>query len=70
VLGLMLAVSRVCSAAGDPAPDQFKASSEVSALVAELQSDNDSNRIHAARALISVGPSAAQALAQARGHEP
>ncbi len=69
-LGFMLAFSRVCYAAGDPAPGQLKASSDVSTLVAELQSDNGSNRIHAARALVAVGPSAAQALAHAIGYGP
>jgi hypothetical protein len=69
-LWFMLAVVRPCYAAGEAAPGQFKASSEVSALVAELQSDNASNRIHAARALVAVGPSSAQALAQAMGHRP
>jgi HEAT repeat protein len=64
----MLAVGRLCYAAGEPAPSPLKAPSGVSALVAELQSDNASNRLHAARALVAVGPSAVQALAHAMGH--
>lgn len=69
-LAFMHAVSQTCCAAGGPAPDQFKTASDVSALVAELQSDNGSNRIQAARALVAVGPSAAQALAKAIGPIP
>src|SRR5260370_32083876 len=63
-----LALGRLCYAAGELVPAQFQESSEVSGLVAELQSDNASNRIHAAKALVAVGPSAAQALADAMRH--
>src|SRR5262245_2974357 len=54
-----------CLLAAEPASD--KPTAEVSALVAELQSQNASNRLHAARALIAIGPSAAQPLARAMG---
>jgi hypothetical protein len=54
-----------CLWAAEPASD--KISPDVSALVAELQSPNTSNRIHAAKALVAVGPSVAPALAQAMG---
>jgi len=54
-----------CIWAAEPASD--KSNAEVSALVAELQSQNASNRIHAAKALVAVGPSAAQPLAHAMG---
>jgi HEAT repeat protein len=69
-LGLIFAVGRLCYAADEPAPGQVKASAEVSALVAELQSDNASKRVHAAKVLVAVGPSAAPALAHALGPSP
>src|SRR5437762_1441074 len=54
-----------CLWAAESAPDNSNA--EFPALIAELQSQNASNRIHAARALVAIGPSAAQTLAQAMG---
>jgi HEAT repeat protein len=68
-LWLLLVLGRLCSAAAEPALAQFNEPSEVSGLVAELQSDNASNRLYAARALVAVGPSAAQALADAMTHK-
>lgn len=66
-LWFMIAVARLSYAAVEPTPGKSQPSPELSALVAELQSDNVSNRIHAARALVAVGASAAPALAHAMG---
>jgi HEAT repeat protein len=69
-LSFTLALGRFCYAAAETDPGQSQASPEVSVLVAELQSDNASNRVHAARALVAVGPAGAQAVAQAMRHRP
>src|SRR5262245_13334185 len=69
-LGFMLTVGPPCRAAGQLSPSQFKASPEVSALIAELRSANASNRTHAAKALVAIGPSAARSLGQAMAHWP
>jgi HEAT repeat protein len=69
-LSSILAFGRICFAVGEATPGQLRASSEVSALVGELQTDNALDRVRAARALVAVGPSAAPALAQAMRQRP